>query len=470
MGWLLIRDGVLLDGTGGPASEHMSVLVRDDRIELIRPDREISDHLPTGPGEVIPAMGCTIMPGLSDVHCHMTYGQARTEEEIDLYTSHETRTLIAAHNLQLLARGGVTSISQPGGSFNIGVALRDAIDAGLIEGPRMTTAGRYLSTSNSLTDWYPEDVGVPESSIGILTNTREAMVDEIRRQVKAGVDYIKIADSPSGTYQAFSDSEMQLIADTAHQLGRPVTIHARGDAEVRGAIKAGFDWIMHGNIMSDATVEALADAHITLVPTLVFVANVAEWGDLCGTPRQDIEAAKRMMERTGESLHQAQSAGVRFALGTDSGFALTPYGEWHGREVKLLQDYCGLSNAQAVQAATSNGAPMLNLDGQVGKVVEGMLADVIVVRGNVATDLTVLSNRANIEFVVRRGQLVTIDADIQPFHHDRSMILSTTELTWELVHGGEHPPATTSPASSMPESEDLVHAGPPRRSSRPDRS
>ncbi len=435
--WLLLRDGRLVDGTGGPPREHTSVLVRGDRIVDVRPDAgvDVDGNLPPGDGDVVDATGCTIMPGLVDVHTHMTYGLARTEEEIDLYTSQEMRTLIAAHNLALLARGGVTSISQPGGSYNIGVALRDAINAGLIDGPRMTTAGRYLSTSNSLTDWYPDDVGVPASSIGVLTNTPGAMVDEIRRQVKAGVDYIKVADSPSGDLQAFSDAELQLIAGTAHQLGRPVTIHARGDAEVRAAVAAGFDWIMHGNLMADDTIEALAAAGTTLVPTLLFPANLADWGHLCGAPRREIEWAKRLMDRTGETLHKAREAGVTFALGTDTGFALTPYGEWHGREVKLLCDYAGLSVTEAVRAATANGAPMLNLDGEIGVVAEGMLADVIVVRGDVATDVAVLSDRANVEVVIRGGVRVPIEADLEAVHHDRAQTISAAEVTWELVHG-----------------------------------
>jgi imidazolonepropionase-like amidohydrolase len=434
--WLLVRNGILVDGTGAPAQEAMSVLVVDGRIRAVGGTEDIDDRLPPGRGDVIDALGSTIMPGLIDVHCHMTYGQARSEEEIDLYTSHEMRTLIAAHNLRLLARGGVTSISQPGGSFNIGVGLRDAVNSGLIEGPRMTTAGRYLSTSNSLTDWYPDEVGVPESSIGVLTNTPDAMVDEIRRQVKAGVDYIKIADSPSGAFQAFSDTDMGIIADAAHQLGRPVTIHARGDAEVRGAVRAGFDWIMHGNTMSDPTIEALAAAGTTLVPTLVFLANLADWGHLCGVPRHDIESAKRMMDRSGRTLHKAHEAGVRFALGTDSGFAVTPYGEWHGREAELLHEYAGLSPVEAVRAATANGAPMLNLQGQVGELAEGMLADVIVVRGNVAADIGLLSNRQNISAVVRRGERVVIEG-VESFHHDRAMTISTSELTWDLVREAE---------------------------------
>ena len=155
----------------------------------------------------------TVMPGLIDVHCHMTYGESAAEEEIDLYTSHELRTLVAAANAEKVLRAGVTSISQPGGSYYIGVGLREGIKRGLVHGPRMSTAGRYLTTSNGLTDWYPTSVGVPEGSIGVLTNTVDEMKTEIRKQVKNGVDLIKLADSPYGQYQAFTDDELKCVAE-----------------------------------------------------------------------------------------------------------------------------------------------------------------------------------------------------------------------------------------------------------------
>ncbi len=117
-----------------------------------------------------------------------------------------------------MLRAGVTGISQPGGSYYIGVGLREAISDGIVQGPRMTSAGRYITTSNRLTDWYPDSVGVPEGSIGIVANTLDAMINEVRHQVKNGVDLIKLADSPFGDYQAFTNDEMKAVADLAHQL------------------------------------------------------------------------------------------------------------------------------------------------------------------------------------------------------------------------------------------------------------
>ncbi|WP_232784581.1 metal-dependent hydrolase family protein [Carbonactinospora thermoautotrophica] len=387
--------------------------------------------------EEIDATGKTVMPGLIDAHCHMTYGESRTEEEIDLYTSPELRTLKAAWNAQKVLRAGVTGISQPGGSYYIGVGLREAIRDGIVLGPRMTSAGRYISTSNSLTDWYPDSVGVPEGSIGILANTLDGMIDELRHQVKNGVDLIKLADSPYGNYQAFTNDELKALADLAHQLGKRVTIHARGSAEVDAAVQAGIDWIMHGNVMSDETIEHLAESRIPLVPTLLLLANIVDWGEKVGAPKPMREGMARMLDRTADSLHRAHEAGVRFALGTDSGFSVTPYGEWHARELELLMTYAGLSPLEAIQAGTQNGAVMLNLEGEVGVIAPGMLADIIVVNGDPVKDIRVLQDKRRIETVIKDGRRVVFDEEAvsRRWPHERAQIYSVTDLTYDLVYG-----------------------------------
>jgi imidazolonepropionase-like amidohydrolase len=457
--WLQIRGGRVIDGTGRPPV-HAEVLVKNNRIVAVGNDALPGEVPPPDRLQVIDAAGMTVMPGLIDVHCHMTYGEARTEEEIDLYTSHELRTLIAAANAEKVLRAGVTSISQPGGSYYIGVGIREGIRRGLVRGPRMTTAGRYLTTSNGLTDWYPSSVGVPESSIGVLTNTVDEMKTEIRKQVKNGVDLIKIADSPYGQYQAFTDDELRCVADLTHQLGRRCTIHARGAAELDAAVKAGFDWIMHGNVMTDEVIDRLASSGITLVPTLLLLANMCDWPELTGTPPKDLRAMRAMLERTAASLHAARAAGVRFAMGTDTGFAITPYGEWHARELELLTVYAGLSPLEAITAATRNGADMMGLGGQLGQVTPGSLADLIVVRGDPLANLRVLLDKANIVHVIKDGELQVFpdDLDSKRFQFDRlPVVYSKVELTFEMVCDGDPSPSYTLAPWSLSDSKDLLH-------------
>ena len=446
--WTLITGGTVIDGSDLPPQQ-TSVLVRDDRIHAVGTDAT-RDSVPRGePVRIVDAVGKWVMPGMIDAHCHMTYGESMSQEEQDLYTSVEGRTLRSAWNARKVLRAGITGISQPGGSYYIGVAVREAIRDRMLPGPRMTTAGRYITTSNGLTDWYPEPVGVPDSSIGSLANTTAEMKDNVRRQVKNGVDFIKLSDSPFGEYQAFTGDELKAIADLAHQLNRRVTIHARGSAEVSAAVAAGFDWIMHGNVMTDEVIDQLAQSRIPLVPTLLLLANQADYGHLVGVPLEASDGCRRMLDKTADSLHRAHKAGVKMVMGTDTGFATTPYGEWHARELQLLMEYAGLSAMEAIQAATVNAAPMLNMAGQVGEIRAGYIADLLLLADNPLRDITVLQDPVNIEVIIQGGELLESlgPTDLPSWPHKRSRVQSTARLTREVVMGGaampDHQPGWT---------------------------
>jgi imidazolonepropionase-like amidohydrolase len=464
--WLLLTNATVVDGAGNPPTPNASVLVKDSRITDVG-SHVTREMIPTGERfEEIDATGKTVMPGLIDAHCHMTYGESRSEEEIDLYTSPELRTLKAAFYAQKVLRSGVTSISQPGGSYYIGVGLREAIKDRIVQGPRMTSAGRYISTSNGLTDWFPDGVGVPEGSIGIVHNTLDPMIAEIRHQVKNGVDLIKLADSPFGDYQSFTNDEMKAMSDLTHQLGKKITIHARGSSEVKAAVDAGMDWIMHGNVMDDATVGALAESSIPLVPTLLLLANEGDWGHLVGAPEDLRDGMKRLLDRTGDALQRAHAAGVKMVLGTDSGFSVTPYGVWHARELDLLMTYAGLTSLEAIQAGTSNGALMAGLEGELGEVKPGYIADLIVVDGDPVADITVLQRREAIETVIQGGKVVVFNEEMldRSWPHQRGLGYSTIDLTYELVHGLGDP----SDPGRLADAEEKTHDLPDHPDEAPD--
>ena len=425
----VIENCDVIDGRGNAPQRGVDVVVEGNRIASVRPTgSEVSDGATR-----IDGAGKTVMPGLIDAHCHMTYGESMTQEEQDIFTSVEGRTLRAAWNVQKVLFAGVTGLSQPGGSYFIGVAIRDGIEAGRITGPRMTSAGRYITTSNGLTDWYPDDTGAVEGSIGIRCNTLDAMISEVRRQVKNGVDFIKLADSPFGEYQSFRDEELVAVANLAHQLGKRCTIHARGDAEVNASARAGFDWIMHGNVMTRETVELLAELQTPLVPTILLLDNWAEYGPAIGSPRTIVDACRRMLERTSESLHMAHEAGVKFVVGTDSGFAMTPYGEWHAKELELLMKYAGMSELEAIQAATYNAGLVLNLEGQVGAIANGMLADLLVVDGDPSEDITILQDRSKLEHMMVDGELVEVDNELESWPNQPSHTYASRYLTQDVA-------------------------------------
>lgn len=444
MGRIVITNCDVIDGLGNPPSRGVDVVVEGNRIDQVIPSGRNGDSAAGPDATRIDGTGKTVMPGLIDAHCHMTYGESLTQEEQDIFTSVEGRTLRAAWNVQKVLAAGVTGISQPGGSYFIGVAVRDGIEAKRVKGPRMTSAGRYITTSNGLTDWYPDDAGVVEGGIGIRCNTPDEMISEVRRQVKNGVDFIKLADSPYGEYQSFRDEELRAIADLAHQLKRRCTIHARGDAEMKAAVLAGFDWVMHGNLMTQETVDLLAERQTPLVPTLLLLENWAEHGHLMGASRFIADACRRMLDRTHESLHMAHAAGVKFVVGTDTGFAMTPYGEFHATELELLMKYAGLSELEAIQAGTWNAGIVLNLEGEVGAVAPGLLADLLVVAGDPSEDIRVLQDRTRIETIVLDGEIVEVDPEVETWPNERSLTYATRLLTQKDIREGrpqEQPPA-----------------------------
>ena len=446
--WTLIRNGNLLTGADDSLST-ASLLIKDNLIAHI--GVEVGPHLvPRDERDrlrIIDATGRTVMPGLIDTHCHISYGESRAQEEQDLYNSVETRTLRAACNAKKVLRAGFTGMSAPGGSYNIGVAIREAIKAGFVEGPRTTTAGRYLSTSNSMTDWYPDPVGVPESSIGLLTNSLPEMMAAVRRQVKAGVDYIKLSGSPFGQYQAFTQDELKGVADLAHQLGKKITVHAVSSAEVDAAIAAEFDWIIHGYAMNDETIGRLAESRIPLIPTLTLLANWADFGDLVGASIDERDGARRVLDGAAVSLHKAHEAGVKLLAGTDSGFSITPYGEWHARDLELLTRYAGLSNREAIASATTEAAMILGLEGRLGLLAPGMLADVIVVDGDPLKDVRVLQNQRHILHVIKDGREIDFDdeKEARRWPPERAQIYSRADLTRDLVYE-RRPSVPDSPA------------------------
>jgi imidazolonepropionase-like amidohydrolase len=459
MKWVLFKDGKVIDGLGNEPALNTSVLVRGNRIHTVSADlteESVRDEIVPRDDTltVVDATDRTVMPGLIDGHCHFSFGHPRSQEEMDLYTPVEIRTLRTAWNAKRILRAGVTSVSQPGGAYYIGVGVREAVGEGIVEGPRIFTAGRQMSTSNGIGDYYPDTVGVPDGSVGTLANTPDEMKRQVRIDIKNGVDFIKVADSPFGEFQAFTDDELKMICDLAHQMKTPVAIHARGNDETKAAIRAGVDWIMHSNIMDDEAVDALAESKIPLVPALSLLANWADFGHLVGVPVGLRDACKGMLEKSADSYARATAAGVQFGMGAESGFAITPCGEWHAREIELLADYAGLTQVQAIQTATSNAALTVGLEGEVGVIQAGMLADIIVVNGDPATDIRALQRKENIEVVMKDGEIVDFSDEerlaLRPYAP--AQIFQTEMLMFSTVYGDTETPE--SPFEPMPWSAD----------------
>jgi imidazolonepropionase-like amidohydrolase len=384
------------------------------------------------------------MPGMVDAHCHLSYGDARSIEEQDLYASAEYRAIRGTWHAGKVLRAGVTSVSDPGGSWQVAVAVRDAIKAGMFPGPRITAAGRYLTSHTGLTDYFPAWVGEVPSGVGALTRNTEEMLNEVRKQVKGGVDFVKIAASGEtaimtpggGSVPSFRKEELSVIISEAHRLGKRVTAHARSGVAVADCIDAGIDWIMHGDYMTKEQADKLAASGIPLCPAFTLLANISEWGHLAGCSQARIDRNRRNFEHAVKTVEYAWRQGVTLMCGTDTGFAITPFGEWHAREMELFVKHLGMSPLEAITCGTKNSA--FAVDSQnVGTLEPGKLADVLVIDGDPLKDIRILQDKSAIRAVFQGGEPVALEGSkrIEKFPWERILAISGSELYYETVYG-----------------------------------
>ncbi|BBE35655.1 metal-dependent hydrolase family protein [Sphingosinicella microcystinivorans] len=366
----------------------------------------------------IDASGMTVMPGLIDAHCHISFDEPHSNDELFFHRREGLAAIVSAYNAQKLLRAGVTSIFDADTIFNVSLDLRDAIEAGITPGPRMTCGGNALFTSVGGT----AGMLVPdEGAVGYLkvTRTRDEIVTEIRQQAKRGVDWIKIhvtglipRQRGEGEIQVWNAEELKLAADTAHELGLPIVGHCRNASSTRDAANAGFDMILHATYMDEAALEAVVKAKVPIVPTLTFQAVLADHGPKVGASAflQDLFA--REVAESSKQLRRAWDAGVPILCGSESGFSITPYGEWHWRELQVLVENLGLSAPEALVCATREGARAMRMADQIGTLEVGRLADVIVVRGDVTTDVTLLGRPDGMAHVFKQGRRIDIETPL----------------------------------------------------------
>ncbi|MGV3570579.1 MAG: amidohydrolase family protein [Ramlibacter sp.] len=437
-----ITGGTLIDGTGGAPQALHWLEMEGERITQIAAGPGPARPLPPNAQVACNAAGRTVMPGLVDAHCHISYGVARGIEEQDLFGSAEYRAIRGTYHARTVLQAGVTSFSDPGGSWFVAVAVRDAIKAGLFPGPRISAAARYLSTHAALTDYFPSWVGSPRSGVGALTEGASQMVNEVRDQVKNGVDFIKIAASGEssiltpggGSVPAFNADELKVIVQEAHRLGRRVTAHARSGQSVMDCVEAGIDWIMHADFMDAKQADRLAESGIPCCPALTFTANVAEWGHIAGCSQARIDRFKRDLDKAVTNLSYAHRNGVTMMCGTDSGFAVTPYGQWHARELELFVTLLGMSPLEAITCGTKNSS--ITVDGaNTGTLEVGKYADLLVVDGDPLADIRILQDKGRFAAIYLGGRAV--DPTPQPPMHrwpwERSLQISERELTQDTV-------------------------------------
>ncbi len=407
---VLIRGGRLIDGTGAAPRADVDVLVEPDRIVVIGADAAATAD---ADAHVIDAAGRTVLPGLIDAHVHCTFDDVASNDELFFHREPTVAALSAARNLEKILRAGVTSIMDPDTVFGMGPSLRDSIEAGLVEGPRLSTGVQALLTSVGGTAGrlIPDEGTVGYAQI---VNTTDEMVTWTRRHIKQGADWIKVHATGSiptrpGELAVWSEHELEVVCDTAHELGVPVTAHCRNAESTLRAARAGVDLILHASFMDGEGLAAVVEHGAAICPTFTFLANLADFGGKVGASPGMEEIFRGEIEATGKMMRAAYDAGVPILCGSESGFALTPYGHWHGREMEVLVDALGLSPLEAITCATRNNAIAMRAEGELGTVEAGCRADVIVVDGDPLADIRVLNDRTRLTAVISRGRAVDLD-------------------------------------------------------------
>jgi imidazolonepropionase-like amidohydrolase len=408
---LLIKNGTLIDGSGGDPRPNALIVVDGHRISHVDPaPRTMRPECDDD--RVIDASGKFILPGLIDAHCHISLHQGALPG-VKYSSSAEFCTLWAARAIGRVLRAGVTGIAVPGGKWFTDVTVREAVAAGLLEGPRMAVASRALSNYGGIfdPDAYPGGEGGANDAAGVLCNTRDEFVTETRRQCKRGVDLIKIADSYWGDIQTCADDEISAVVDEAHRRHVKVAIHSRGSTSTRAAANAGIDLIYHADLATEADLDVVARAGIPIAPVLTaaWIGVELGVGRAAGGPSSD--RLRAQLDQSFQMLRNARERGIAILSGSDTGNASAfQHGRWHGKEAELFVKEVGMTPLEAIAANTSRSAALLGFAGEVGVVATGRLADIVIWNRDPVADITVLQRPDEIAAIIKDGRVIDRDA------------------------------------------------------------
>jgi imidazolonepropionase-like amidohydrolase len=400
---LAVHAGHLLDVKSGKTLNDQTLVVEDGKIvssgasaEAKIPNDAVRIELPNA----------TVLPGLIDTHTHLTMDPKFGYETLALSTSRQALT--GAKNARLTLLAGFTTVRNVGAKEFSDVALRDAINAGDVPGPRMLVSGPPLSITGGHCDNNMLPFEYHATSDGVADGIA-AVQHKVRENIKYGADLIKVCatggvlslgDNPQ--HSQFTLEEMKAIVADAHRLGRKVAAHAHGAEGIRWAAEAGVDSVEHGSYIDDAGIAAMKEHGTYLVPTLYLGDWMIDNAGLTRLPAPLLAKAKEVIPAARKNIAHAFAAGVKVALGTDA--AVYPHG-LNAHEFETMVKL-GLTPLQSIQAGTVNAADLLGWSGKVGTLEPGAWADIVAVDGDPLKDITTLQR---MKFVMKGGEVVKND-------------------------------------------------------------
>lgn len=393
-----IRCGRLIDGNGGAPVDNALIVIEGERIKAVGKDVRIPDG-----AVVIDLSKYTVLPGFIDCHTHLTSDPNHVGMQ-SLAISVPREALYGAKNARITLEAGFTTVRNVGAGGYADIALRDAIEAGDVHGPRIDASGPAIGVTGGHCDesslapeFHYQSDGVADGVPAVMRKTREI--------VKYGADCIKICatggvlskgDSPGA--EQFSDDEIRAIVTEAHRLGRKAAAHAHGASGIKQAVLAGVDSIEHGSFINDEDIELMKQHGTFLVPTLYLSDWFLENYRRIGVPEYMVEKAKVVMPAARQNVGRAMRAGVRIAFGTDA--AVYPHG-LNAREFAVYVRL-GMTPMEAIQSATANAAELLGWEKDLGSVTAGKYADLVAVEGDPLANIRLLEN---VNFVMKGGKV-----------------------------------------------------------------
>lgn len=407
-GTTVIANGQLIDGTGAPPVPEALLVATDGIITYAGPAAG-APPLPAGAAR-IDAHGGTIMPGLIEAHIHLTYFNVSELADLDIKFPVEYVTLQSGVNARTALECGYTAARSGGCLHNIDVWMKKAIEEDMIPGPRLSASGREICGAGGLMDWNPDYRRIGMEGIVFIVNGPEDARKAVRKLVKDGIEWVKTYPTGDAASVDVNDhhtlcmtfEEMHAVVATAHNHSLKVTGHCRATEGIRNALKAGYDCIEHGTFMDDECLDLLIRRNVPMCPGLGFELFSVERGKDFGLPQAVIDGHQETLEAGAESCRKVLRAGGTMGLGGDYGFAWTPHGTY-AQELAFFVNYVGFSVLDTIKCATLGGAKIMGRSHEIGSLEKGKLADVLVVDGNVAQDISVLENRDNLIAVLQGG-------------------------------------------------------------------
>ena len=405
-----IHAGRLIDKPGKPPRGPSTIVVEDGRIVSVSDGIAAPDT--NANVTVVSLLDRTVLPGLIDSHVHLTSDTGGIESQLEEVTlSPAAQAFNAQVNGLKTLRAGFTTVRNLGDSDGATLALRDAIRAGKVMGPRIVDAGNSISGTAGHMDGslgFRDELRPMFDAAGNTCNGADDCRRAVRLQIARGADVIKFASTGgvnsrigAGLGRQLFEDEARAIVETAHMFGKKVAVHAHGADGIALAIAAGADSIEHGTILTPEVVNQWARAKTWYVPTLSTVNGYKErLGANPGAYAPDVlEKIQWRISITGQSLRTLVPRGVRIAFGTDAGVSK------HGRNADEFELMIanGMTPVTALQAATVNAAELLGLSNEIGTIEPGKSADIVAVSGDPLSDVTVLKRPA---FVMARGRVV----------------------------------------------------------------